>query len=1834
MQNHSQSPAASSRHAEIIQAKIPEGLRNLTADEISALQTLPPSIWEWFGQASRSHPHVFKELLHDYATYRKSTAQLALTVGALPTVEDHAAPLLAAAIKARFHVDVDVRATYLNDARQWFTHASHTVVANYPSDIQVPILRTDYRTLLTAALQNFSPSETALGALDFDRRIRAKIAPGPVPGEGTLYDIEPAHFAALCRDLDLGQSYQALIDSTLGTMDEQRMAERCALLVDAHLAYLKGDIGEVLYKRIKAAAAGQPLDDRTANLTAYELRLWDTPLTSVLAISDDLDSAAQPLPVVVYIPGDPVAPLKEYASTNAFTHALVKQLEQMSYLDFFQRFFPARQRAELRQKIVDCIYPYDWSPQANLSIRQRSTNPSLHLRGRKLARPLLDEMVARKAASVKQDALFHAVPTRLKNEQAFDERIHHYLALGLGALNAASFIVPVLGEAMVAINVMQLASESFDGIQAWARGEQALAWGYLTDVIENVALIGVLGAAGQSGTPAREIIPVETPSFITELEPVTMPDGQERLWKTDMTPYAHDIILPAGLQPDQYGVYHYQNKAWVAIEGNLYAITRYPKEADYRAQHPTLPGTYEPKLRHNGVGTWQHELDRPLGWQGPKLVQRLGSEFWRLDNQTAQRLLRVSGTHEAVLRRALSENEPAPALLEDTRRRFEADEQARSSYPESGTLARTEAFDSFYLALSKTSDPAALALQRHYPQLPTIIAEELRLHATPTELIQLTQDRVPLRLAQEIRAYQQEVRLARAYEGLYLQTPAYNPDTDRLIFHSLDRVAGWSDQIRLEIRDHWHGGALIDSIGEPDAPTLKILLRDGTRYLARDHEGLHLNGPDDLYASVLHALPDDKRMALGLPGTWQKQDLQAAIQRNPLPRHTLRKVLGMQPSRPANVPPMRLAGGRIGYALSGRGAQGDFIARETLLDLILTLQLGSSLDLEPESILRSLEARYDRRSILDRLRQLLDERSQLTQAMDTWGEGSAHSLSPQAEAPGRSRIVEAIWRIWFDTSLTDVRETPAILSLQAVSPTLLPTRLPAFLGPRISQLSLGITPPTANDFVRAHETMVGFLEQFSDLRSLELNTETYNRGNVSLPLIPTISTRFPNLQELRLINQNLVIGTWEIQALGNMSQLEVLDLAGNIVPDHASLARLLSTRLRYLGLDRIALRQWPTWIVPANLQGLEVLSLRTNGITSIPDDLLNQSIATTAPTLLRLQDNALTDRTIRRILLDWTHSECPLRFELDVPQSMQTQIENLQVERRELNAAIESWTHGSALSSMQAGEREHIGRCIMNAWRRHADGDSFSALVLRNVSLEQFPTQLPAFFCDRLYSMELHRVTAGQPLLDTFLMRFPNLAALRMYGHVSPMQTIPNALLRLNRLHTVGLMDQGLLLDQQIMTLLGQIRELETLELSDNTMGQITDPSVLPRSLNMLHLDGTGLLAWPEWVDSLLPLSVLDLDNNSITELPAHILENPRNDDAHTEISLLNNPLSRATMISAHTSEGYNSGYSFNMDLPPDIEAMSPARHSDSNNSSIASSGHAHSPLPLEQEVPTVERWLLPQDGQANPRRDTWARLDRQGDNLLRLMQRLTHTAPFRNPDLRPDLVQRAWTVMDAADRNDALHALFNGMAEEALPQPDGNQTCADGALLVFGQIEQHVLLESILAGPSENYGENLYRWMRGQYRLQMLDEYARTNLNARDEAEVRLAYRLRLGQELELPLPPQGMLYEASANVSPNELQAVVEYIRRLENSDSWLDYAATQEHWVEYLKTTDEAYFGQHKEAYELSVLNLPDRYPGMTIEALQPMYDQLKLDYDSMVLTRLYQLTIQRGREYQRH
>ncbi|WP_419736258.1 dermonecrotic toxin domain-containing protein [Pseudomonas sp. COR18] len=333
-----------------------------------------------------------------------------------------------------------------------------------------------------------------------------------------------------------------------------------------------------------------------------------------------------------------------------------------------------------------------------------------------------------------------------------------------------------------------------------------------------------------------------------------------------------------------------------------------------------------------------------------------------------------------------------PARVASLRRRLAGDAVKR----------RADLFESHYRYRTAGSrgEPGTGVLKQHFPGLPDPIAAELARGADALERQRLISGRLPARLGREARHYLRNVRLARQHELLYLDS-ASQAEAYRIVLSMLRKLPGWSSQVRLEIRDRFFGGPLLDSLGPDTAPIRKVLVRDGEQYLAHDADGEELHGPDDLYASVLHALPDTERAALGFAHVGQGAQLKQALRAlPPLPREDLARLLALASLKPGFRPPMRLADGRVGYALSGRGeglSRRDGLARQLYPNLSVE-QVEALHDL---GTLRPTEA-------LARLEALQAEYRALETTLQAW------QREPQSyiQAFNRGRAMAGILRCW------------------------------------------------------------------------------------------------------------------------------------------------------------------------------------------------------------------------------------------------------------------------------------------------------------------------------------------------------------------------------------------------------------------------------------------------------------------------------------------------------------------------------------------------------------------------------------------------------------------------------------------------------------------------------------------------------------------------------------------------------------------------------------------------------------------------------------------------------
>ncbi|EJM60154.1 leucine-rich repeat domain-containing protein [Pseudomonas sp. GM48] len=516
--------------------------------------------------------------------------------------------------------------------------------------------------------------------------------------------------------------------------------------------------------------------------------------------------------------------------------------------------------------------------------------------------------------------------------------------------------------------------------------------------------------------------------------------------------------------------------------------------------------------------------------------------------------------------------------------------------------------DSFELS----ADAPTRQIRRIFPELPRSIAEEFWSEASASDRLHLlNKPGIPRHMAHEALFYLREVRLSRAYEGLYLEARA-SVDSDVLALHMLETVNGWSPDIRIEVRDGHFDGALLDSIGGSDVPIRKVMVRQNVGYRAYSGAGEELHGFDDFFSAVQHALPDAQRKALGLPHVGQGGELKLMLRKQaPLPRSQLRALLGQPPLDPALRSPMALAVGRPGYLLGG----GDFKPLHTESVAQRMRRLFPTLN---EEELETLRRELLHTEPLVAMARLENEYVALVNDLQVWvGEVPSHDplsgIALTAEGAASQRryreafadVVQASWsrrltaQNRFDTGrffskldiLGDLPELSADFS-------------------HVSEFLLINTSP----FLSAGK----FLKGFTGLKYLTI------RG-VRLDGFPIETFQMRSLISLTLDDCNLRLSEATVEGLAHMESLEELELDNNLLG--------LTPDVGYIkGLQRLSLKSTGLAEAPHGLFNLEKLrfaDLTFNRIVDLPDELFD--VPDTQPTNFNFCDNPLSDESRQRI---------------------------------------------------------------------------------------------------------------------------------------------------------------------------------------------------------------------------------------------------------------------------------------------------------------------------------------------------------------------------------------------------------------------------------------------------------------------------------------------------------------------------------------------------------------------------------------------------------------------------
>lgn len=680
-------------HYDFLKHRIPAWFAQGTQKRQEELANHPVQIPAWYRAAS---PELKAAMQDSHGRYRDALNRIETQLSSLKDIAAFAEPLLKAAIKAQFKLDIDVRNVYF--ARKYAFKDRDDLFGSLVLDRSTDSsLNHEYRgvTLLEAALANFEPDEEKPPRCQ-DCQI---ITGWNIHNDAIIADfaavnsdakpIAPHAFAKLCRSLDLGAKYQAHLKALLEPAGAAQLASLHAQLEE----YARQQLAiscEVARQQFAAPRTGvqarngvsedayqmlqQLINDKAPALdckavVCNTLMIFDIELVGPLTIGPDRWRSDRLERVVVYLPGDPEQPLKEYASSLDFMIDLRARLHRANYRQFFSRFVPVSEQSRFFRKLQLLYAPSGSGPQDDYPLQADPAD--LRLRDFGFPGPLWAQMRQSQMQKVFADARTVAVPTGDEDRKAREERLAAFRDAVLSVLNLAAFVVPGLGPLMLGVGAVQMCAEVYEGIEAYADGEAQEMWAHFSSVALNIGMLGA-GAA---------VLPhVQLSSRVDGLKPVTMANGKQKLWNPNLEPYNVPLELAANAKADALGLYEHAGKKILPLEGDHYHVAQDPHTAQYRIQHPSRADAYAPELEHNGQGAWTHELEEPLTWDTATLLKRLGQPADGLDTTQRQRALHVSGVETDALRGARLDQAPVPVLLADSLRRFRIHQQL-------GTLA-------------------------------------------------------------------------------------------------------------------------------------------------------------------------------------------------------------------------------------------------------------------------------------------------------------------------------------------------------------------------------------------------------------------------------------------------------------------------------------------------------------------------------------------------------------------------------------------------------------------------------------------------------------------------------------------------------------------------------------------------------------------------------------------------------------------------------------------------------------------------------------------------------------------------------------------------------------------------------------------------------------------------------------------------------------------------------------------------------------------------------------------------------------------------------------------
>lgn len=720
------------------------------------------------------------------------------------------------------------------------------------------------------------------------------------------------------------------------------------------------------------------------------------------------------------------------------------------------------------------------------------------------------------------------------------------------------------------------------------------------------------------------------------------------------------------------GIMFFKQRQYVAVaDGRLVQVIRDAESGLFRVTHASELHPSGPLLRPDSEGRFWLPLENG-DWQNrssstysehsqiAELFLRSGHSVDDFSSLTIKRALATSGVG-AMLIHDSPIHPVAMALMTDTLRRFNLDSgiqrfitqmhnpdpsvrwqadpqwQALLSSGE-GELVEHDGkrhgallFERSERAFELDCDENTLQMRRIFPYLPKTIAQALWREASAADHLHLRlRPGMPRHMAEKTLMALREVRVARACEGIYLDS-ASSLDSDLLALLMIGRLEKWPQEVRIEIHQDMSDGKPLSATGDAGSQVHYTLTRQLEGYVIRGSNIPTPEGPMDLYSAVWRLLQPGQRQLLDV-AQGGGVALQRLIRAQPLPsRQSVSKLLGEEPL-PVDFISSAALHGQAGQLLGGgdNNRQSTKSAAERvkalypqLSDEQVTSFVTERLQSAPSAILTRLEKEFAT------LRNELTIWSADGAVLQSRTAGPENAPPSTVQRQARERFSAKLQDIWQRKSDSRWGEGDDQFSYYVDFPGELPRLSGRF--EYVTELLLTANEPGAR--------IGAFLDSFPNIQSLGI-------FGIQIEEFPSGIFQMRQLTKLTLDGCSLTLSDVTAEGLSRIETLTRLNLANNpltVAPHVGHMAGLTGLMLSNANLSSL-----PSGMDA--LRKLAVVALHDNHISDVGFELFE--IPDTQNLFVGLLNNPLSEASRQRINQFLENSSMDRKMEIQTQEEV------------------------------------------------------------------------------------------------------------------------------------------------------------------------------------------------------------------------------------------------------------------------------------------------------------------------------------------------------------------------------------------------------------------------------------------------------------------------------------------------------------------------------------------------------------------------------------------------------